>query len=252
MSSNPFSLEGKVAVVTGASSGIGAGIAEAMAAAGAAIAVVGRYEAPLNDVGGRSRAAGGRAHVIACDVVAPNAPERIVDGTVAALGALNILVNNAGIFEPLPFLDTSLESFDRQLNTNVRAPFAITQRAIAHLRGGGVVINMTSIAAIVGFPGASAYCATKGALEVMTKALSAEFAAEGIRFCSIAPGNIHTPMNDHLFESREYTQAMLAATPAGRIGEVEDIANVAVFLASKAADYVHGASLLVDGGWCAQ
>ena len=138
------------------------------------------------------------------------------------------------------------------MNTNVRAPFAITQRAIAHLRGGGVVINMTSIAAIVGFPGASAYCATKGALEVMTKALSAEFAAEGIRFCSIAPGNIHTPMNDRLFESPEYTRAMLAATPAGRIGEVEDIANVAVFLASKAADYVHGASLLVDGGWCAQ
>lgn len=252
MSSNPFSLEGKVAVVTGASKGIGVGIGEAMAAAGAAVAVVGRNEASLNEVAGRIRDAGGRAHVIACDVAAPDAPERIVDGTVAAFGALNILVNNAGTFEPLPFLDTSLESFDRQLNTNVRAPFAITQRAIPHLRGGGVVVNITSIAAHVAFVNSSAYCASKGALELLTKALATEFAAEGIRFCSIAPGNIHTPMNDHLFASDGYAQAMLAATPARRIGEVDDIANVAVFLASKAADYVHGASLLVDGGWCAQ
>ena len=146
MSSNPFSLEGKVAVVTGASKGMGVGIAEAMAAAGAAIALVGRTEPALNEVAGRIRDAGGRAHVIACDVAAADAPERIVDGTVAALGALDILVNNAGIFEPLPFLEITLESFERQFNTNVRAPFAITQRAIPHLRGGGVVINMTSIA----------------------------------------------------------------------------------------------------------
>ena len=252
MSSNPFSLEGKVALVTGASKGMGVGIAEAMAAAGAAVALVGRTKPALNEVAGRIRAGGGRAHVIACDVAAADAPEQIVDGTVAALGALDILVNNAGIFEPLPFLEITLESFDRQFATNVRAPFAITQRALPHLRGGGVVINMTSIAALVGFPGAAAYCATKGALEVMTKALTAEFAAEGVRFCAIAPGNIHTPMNDHLFELPGYEEAMLAMTPAKRIGEVADIANVAVFLASRAADYVHGASLLVDGGWCAQ
>ena len=251
MSNNPFSLEGKVAVVTGASKGMGAGIAEAMAAAGAAVAVVGRSEAPLAEVAGRITAAGGRAHAIACDVAAPDAPERIVDGTVAAFGTLDILVNNAGIFEPLPFVDTSLASFDRQMNTNVRAPFAITQRAIPHLRGGGVVINTTSIASHVAFVNASAYCASKGALELLTKALATELAAEGVRVCSIAPGNIHTPMNDHLFESEEYGRAMLAETPAGRIGEVADIANVAVFLASKAADYIHGASLLVDGGWCA-
>lgn len=250
--SNPFSLEGKVAVVTGASKGMGVAIAEAMAAAGAAVTVVGRDQAGLEAVAGRIRDAGGRAHVIACDVAADDAPGRIVDGTVAALGALNVLVNNAGIFWPKPFLETSLADFDAQMNTNVRAPFAITQRALPHLRGGGVVINMTSIASHVAFVNSSAYCASKGALELLTKALATELAAHGVRFCSIAPGNVHTPMNDHLFELPGYEEAMLAMTPAKRIGEVEDIAHVAVFLASRAADYVHGASLLVDGGWCAQ
>lgn len=251
-SNNPFSLTDKVAVVTGASSGMGLGIAEAMADAGAAVVVVGRDEARLGEVAMRINESGGRAHAIVCDVAAADAPERIIDGAVAAFGKLDILVNNAGIFEPGPFLETSVASLQRQLAVNVVAPYAIVQRAIPHLRGGGVVINMTSIAAHVGFVGATAYCASKGALELLTKALSNEFAREGIRFCSIAPGNIHTPMNDHLFASEEYTQQMLEATPARRIGEVEDIANAAVFMASKAADYVHGASLIIDGGWCAE
>ena len=249
---NPFSLEGKVAVVTGASSGMGSAIAEALAAAGAAVTISGRNAAALEQVARRIRVAGGRAHTVACDITADDAPTQLIDGTVAEFGKLDILVNNAGIFYPKPFEATTMADFDAQLNTNVRAPFAITQRAIPHLRGGGVVINITSIASHVAFINSSAYCASKGALELLTKALCTEFAAEGIRFCSIAPGNIHTPMNDHLFESPDYAQAMLEATPANRIGVVADIANAAVFLASPAADYVHGASLLVDGGWCAR
>ena len=249
---SPFSLDGKVAVVTGASKGMGAAIAEAMALAGARVALTARDQAGLDAVAGRIRAAGGTAHTISCDVTAADAAARIVDGTVEALGALDILVNNAGIFWPKPFEETSLADFDAQMNTNVRAPFAITQRAIPHLRGGGVVINLTSIAAHVAFPNSAAYCATKGALELMTKALTTEFAPAGIRFCSIAPGNILTPMNAHLMADPDYAQLMIDSTPAGRNGEVSDIANVAVFLASPAADYVHGTALLVDGGWCAR
>ena len=249
---SPFSLEGKVAVVTGASKGIGAGIAEAMATAGARVALVGRDQAGLDAVAGRIRAAGGTAHSISVDIVADDAAATIVDGTVGALGGLDILVNNAGIFWPSAFEQSSLADLDAQMAVNVRAPFALTQRALPHLKGGGVVINLTSIASHVAFVNASAYCASKGALELLTKALSVELAPQGVRVCAIAPGNIRTPMNDHLMANPDYAQLMIDMTPAGRNGEVADIANVAVFLASPAADYVHGTSLLVDGAWTAK
>lgn len=242
-------LAGKVAVVTGASSGIGTAIASAMAGAGADVVLTGRDRRRLEDC---CRPLGASAAYVAVDLTDDAAPGQIVDTAVERFGSLDVVVHSAGIFEPRPFVESSLESFDRQMNLNVRAPFALTQAAVPHLRGGGVVIFISSIAGHAAFPNSAAYCATKGAVELMTRALAVELAPEGIRVNALAPGNIRTPMNEQLLESAEYEASMVERTPFGRVGVVEDIAPVAVFMASDAARYVHGTSLLVDGGWAAQ
>jgi NAD(P)-dependent dehydrogenase (short-subunit alcohol dehydrogenase family) len=243
-----FELERKVAVVTGASSGIGAAIAQAMGAAGARVVLTGRDEARLRMV------ADGIAeqHVVATDLGEDDAPAKIVSAAIDAFGALNVIVHSAGIFWPKPFAEAPLEDFDEQFRVNVRAPYALTQAALPHLRPDGAVIFISSIAGRVGFPSSTAYCGTKGAVELMTKSLAMELAPIGIRVNAIAPGNIHTPMNASFFESEDYNRSMIDRTPFGRVGVVEDIAPVAVFLASDAARYIHGESILVDGGWAAQ
>ena len=243
-------LGGKAAVVTGASSGIGRAVAEALAEAGADVLLVGRDESRLADARAAVEARGVRAATVAVELTADEAPRAVVDGALTAFGRLDILVNCAGIFEPQPFETQPLASFDRQMAVNVRAPFAITQAALPHLRPGGTVVNISSIAAYSGFPQSAAYCASKGAVELMTRALAAELGPMGVRVNCVAPGNIRTPMNQHQFEaSREYERSLEEKTPLGRIGAVEDIAAAVAYLASPAAKFVNGASWLVDGGW---
>lgn len=239
-------------MITGASSGIGAAIAVAMAAAGARTVLVGRSHERLEETSTKVEQVGAPAVTVQGDLTDEQTPQRIVDETLAAFGSLDVLVHSAGIFEPMPFLETPIETFDRQWAVNVRAPYALTQAAVPHMDRDGSILFISSIAGHVGFPNSAAYCATKGAVELMARGLSMELAPKGIRVNALAPGNIRTPMNEHLLASPEYEQTMIDRTPYGRVGLVEDVAPVAVFLCSDAARYIHGESLLVDGGWVAQ
>jgi glucose 1-dehydrogenase len=243
-----FSLEGRVAIVTGASSGIGASIARAMSEAGAKVVLVGRDEQRL----ARSAEQCGEHRVVAVDLVKDDAPARIVADTLDAFGRVDSIVHTAGIFWPKPLVDAPLSDFDMQWRVNVKAPYALTQAALPHMKRDSSVIFVSSIAGHVAFPNSAAYCATKGAIEQLTKALAVELAPAGIRVNAIAPGNIRTPMNEELLKSKEYEQMYLDNTPYGRVGVVEDIAPLAVFLASDGARYIHGESILVDGGWAAR
>lgn len=243
-----FGLDGRVVLVTGASSGIGSAIARAMSEAGARVVLTGRDEERL-----RKAATGlGEHRLVVADLADDATPGRLVAEALDAFGALNALVHSAGIFWPKPFSEAPLDDFDAQFRVNVRAPYALTQSALPHLQPEGAVIFVSSIAGHVGFPSSTAYCGTKGAIELITKSLAMELAPLGVRVNAVAPGNVHTPMNARFFESDDYNRSMIERTPFGRVGVVEDIAPVAVFLASDAARYIHGESILVDGGWAAQ
>jgi NAD(P)-dependent dehydrogenase (short-subunit alcohol dehydrogenase family) len=247
-----LSMDGKAAVVTGASSGIGAEIAKALARAGAAVAVVGRDEGRLEATSTAIRDAGGEVVVIPVDVTTDEAPAQIVARAIAGVGRIDVLVNAAGVFLVGDAAETR-ETFDLQWRTNVRAPFMLTVEALPELRRNtGAVLFLSSIAGKVGFPGAVAYCTTKGAIELMTKGFALEEATHGVRVNAISPGNVETPMNAHLMADPDYLQAMLAATPLGRNGKVQDIAPMAVLLASDSGGWITGESIVIDGGWMAR
>lgn len=245
------SLKGKVAVVTGASSGIGAEICRELSQWGASVALVGRDAGRLGSVLDDLTSAGADAIRLCVDITDDGAPEQVIEGTLAAFGGIDILVHAAGIFLPTPFTDTPDSDLDAQWAVNVRAPFRLTRSAVQHLGDGSAVIFVSSICGHVGFPNSSAYCATKGAVELLVKSLTAEFAPNGIRVNAVSPGNVRTSINAHLLADKDYERQMLDSTPAGRVGEVGDIAPAVAFLASPAASYIHGASLLIDGGWVA-
>lgn len=244
-------LDGKTAIVTGASSGIGKAIAEAMAAAGARVIITGRDGGRLASVSRSIEEAGGACRAVRLDLTAPRACEELVAAALEAFGSLDALVHAAGIFRPKPFAQTSLDDLDRQWEINVRVPFVLSQAALPHLTPGSSLIFISSIAGYVGFPNSTAYCATKGAIELLTRALAVELAPKGIRVNVIAPGNIRTHMNEHLLADPEYERAMLEATPSRRVGEAWEVAPLAVFLVSDAASFMYGSSVLVDGGWAA-
>jgi NAD(P)-dependent dehydrogenase (short-subunit alcohol dehydrogenase family) len=248
---NPFDLHGKVALVTGASSGIGAEIARALGAAGAQVALVGRSRERLAEAVGAVEATGATAAGIVADVCADPAPDEIVAETIDRFGRLDVLVHSAGIYVQASLADTSDEIFDSQWMTNTRAPFRLTRAALPHLGSGSSIVFISSMSGHVGSPNDSAYCASKGAIELIVRALATELAPRGIRVNAVAPGNVRTPMNEGILAEPDVEREILAATPAGRVGVVGDIAPAVVYLASDASAWTHGASLVIDGGMVA-
>jgi len=252
MSAPPFSLAGRVALVTGANAGIGLGIAVALAAAGADIAAVGR--SPAEETGERVRAAGRRFVVIQADLGSAQRSQEIVQEATAKLGAVDILVNNAGIIRRSEALDFSEADWDAVLNVNLKTVFFLAQAAARGMlvRGRGKIINIASMLSFQGGIRVASYTASKSGVLGITRLLANEWAAKGINVNAIAPGYIVTRNTAALRDDEVRNREILSRIPAGRWGVPQDLGGAAVFLASSASDYVHGAVLPVDGGWLAR
>jgi NAD(P)-dependent dehydrogenase (short-subunit alcohol dehydrogenase family) len=243
-------LSSRVALVTGASSGMGARIAGALAESGAAVALSGRDTTRLERVGRRIQSAGAECHTIAADLEEDSAGAAIVEKTVERFGRLDILVCCAGILHIGLLEETSVEALDLQWRVNVRAPFVLSQAAIPYLReGGGSIVYFISPAGQIGQAYAGAYGMSKAAVAQLTRTLAVELASDGVRVNAISPGWIETPMNAELRRDPMVVELALATTPAGRLGTPDDVAPAVVFLASEGAQYITGAILPVSGGY---
>ena len=244
-------LHSRVAVVTGAGRGIGRGCAIALAEAGADVVLMARSRSELEGTACEVRATGQNVQSIVCDVT----DSRQVEEAVDFLEQIDILVNNAGTNVPEPFLEVSEENLDKMLAVNVKGVFLVSQAAARRMveRGeSGSIINISSQMGHVGASRRTVYCATKHAVEGLTKAMAVELASHNVRVNSVAPTFIETPMTKPLPEDQTFKEDTLSRIPLGRLERVEDVTGAVVFLASPAAGLITGASLLVDGGWTAQ
>jgi len=247
-------LKGRSAVITGASKGLGKAMALAMAAEGAAIALVSRNREQLEGVAAEIAAAGGMAAVFVADVTSEEQVRRIEAEIVARFGKINILVNNAGINVRKPVTDFTLDEWRSVVDTSLTAAFLMCRSFVPHMKGQGYgrILNMTSIMSWVSLPGRTAYSASKAALLGMTRALALELAPEGITANGISPGPFATEMNRPLMENAELNAQFLSSVPLGRWGKVEEIGQLAVYLCSEDAGFITGTDVLIDGGWCAR
>lgn len=251
MSHPLFSLEGKVALVTGASRGIGRAIALGFAEAGADVAAAARSADDLETLVKEIEALGRRGLALPTDVTDRSQIEAAVDRTVAELGGLDVLVNNAGGTRFVsPLLGIRPEGWEKVVNLNLNAVFNATQIAARRMieRGGGSIIQIASVAGLQGAPGLSMYGAAKAGVRLMTATAARELASSNIRLNCIAPGWIATDLNRNLWEDDGTRAAMEAMIPMGRLGRAEEIVGPAIFLASDASSFVTGATIVVDGG----
>jgi 3-oxoacyl-[acyl-carrier protein] reductase len=243
-------LKGKVALVTGASKGIGAAIARELAANGAAVAVnYSGSKAEAEKVVAEINKAGGKAIAVQANLADPDAIGPLVDKTVKALGPIDVLVNNAGIYDFVPIENVTPEHFHKQFNVNVLGLLLTTQAALAHFNAkGGSIINIGSVAAS-GVPTASVYSATKGAVNSITIALSKELGPRQIRVNALNPGMVETEgVHAAGFMGSEFQKQAVKDTPLGRIGQPNDIATIATFLASDESTWVSGQTIQAAGG----
>ena len=251
MSIDRFSLQGKVALVTGASRGIGRAIAIGFAEAGADVAVAARTEEDLQTLAKEIDAAGRRALVIPTDVRDRGAIQAMVDKTVADLGGLDILVNNAGGSNFMsPVVGMRPEGWEKIRTLNLDSVFHATQIGAQAMlaSGGGSIIQISSVAGIEGAQGLSMYSASKGGVRLFSQAVAKELAGSGIRVNSIAPGWIATPLNDWMTSDEGTLREAEKMIPMGRIGEADEIVGAAIYLASDASSFVTGSTLVIDGG----
>lgn len=247
-------LTGKTAIVTGASRGIGEAIAKGFADAGADLVLVSRKRADLENVAKEIGGIGRKAFPIVADIGVPEEVQGAVDATLKIFPRIDILVNNAGISPVLKRAEElALNEWEDILRVNLTGTFLFCQAVgkVMIQQGGGKIINMVSVGAIVGFPRQVGYCATKGGILQLTKVLALDWARFNVQVNAIGPAYIETELTQGMRESKVISESLLRRTPMGRFGKPEEVVGAAIYLASDASSYVTGQTLFVDGGWLA-
>lgn len=248
-------FEGKVVLVTGGTSGIGESVARSFASDGAKVVLTGRRREQGDQIVAGIRSSGGIAEFVRTDVRKPEDVEKMVADTVSKFGELNIAVNNAGVEQNFaPLLDQTLEDYDFVMETNVRGVWLSCKHEVASMlkAGGGSIVNVSSVAGVVGMAMAPLYIASKHAVIGLTKSLALEFAQQNIRVNVVLPGAIDTPMIGRFARDEETTNFLRSLHPVGRIGNPDEVTEAVKFLASEKASFTTGTSLRVDGGFTAQ
>lgn len=247
-------LADKVAIITGAAGGMGKADALLFAKEGAKVAITDMLEDKLQEVVREIKENGGEAIGFNQNVVSEGDWARVVSETVAKFGKIDILVNNVGVSDSTPFLDQTVENWERIMSINVTSVFLGQKHVIPYMieSGGGSIINISSIAGLTGGSGTGPYTASKGAVRLLTKATAVDYAKHNIRANSIHPGYIETPMTVDLFKDENMRQWFLSQTPIPRLGKAQDIANGVLFLASDESSYITGVELPIDGGYYAK
>lgn len=247
-------LEGRIAVITGASKGLGRQMAESLAAAGAAVALVARSEALLQDVAAGIRNQGGKAETLVADVTDETGVSEVAQQVEEKLGVCDILINNAGINNRKSIEDFTLTEWQEILAVNLTGPFLMSRAFVPGMKGKkfGRIINMTSIMTHVSLPNRTGYSSTKAGLLGFTKSLALELAPYNITVNGISPGPFGTEMNKPLMEDPEKNAMFTSRIPVGRWGKVEEIGALATFLCSPEAGFITGTDIVIDGGWTAQ
>jgi gluconate 5-dehydrogenase len=245
-----FDLTGKRALITGSSRGIGLALARGLAGAGAEVILNGRGEARLTAAAETLKAEGATVHLLGFDATDHAAVKAAVDRFEAEVGAIDILINNAGMQHRTPLEDFAPEDFERLMKTNVTSVFNVGQAVARHMiaRGRGRIVNICSVQTALARPGIAPYTASKGAVANLTKGMATDWARHGLQVNGLAPGYFETELNAALVADPEFTAWLSKRTPAGRWGKVEELVGAAIFLCGDSASFVNGHILYVDGG----
>ncbi|MEE9454933.1 MAG: SDR family oxidoreductase [Paracoccaceae bacterium] len=248
-----FDLTGKTALITGSSRGIGQLLATALSGAGACVVLNGRNAGPVAAVADAIRQSGGVAHELVFDVTDHAASKTAVDGFEQSHGPIDILINNAGMQHRAPLEEFTSKDFETLMRTNVSSVFNVGQAVAIHMirRGAGKIINIASIQSALARPSIAPYTASKGAVSNLTKGMATDWGPKGLQVNAIAPGYFKTELNRALVDDPEFSTWITKRTPAGRWGEISELAGAAVFLSSDASTYINGITLFVDGGMSA-
>lgn len=246
-----FNLEGKTAIITGGSRGLGKAMAQALSEAGAKVAIISRTESELEKTAAEINSSGGNCTYKALDILNREDFKEFVENLYEENGSVDILINAAGVNKRYPFLDFPENDWDQVLNTNLKSVYQLSQEVIPYMKKNnyGKIINIASLTSEIGLPNMAAYVASKGAISQLTKALAVEFAESGINVNAIGPGYFKTELTMPLFKDEEKVAWMMSRIPLKKIGEPDDLKGVAVFLASGASNYITGQTIYVDGGW---